>query len=205
MKRKFFEKINAKKHEPYVMQETEEPEWLWDLKVEKKNLRRTMSAASDDEITIKAASTIAKQYHTTRAKILAQLTPSNNIAGSQTWDKDGKVFRESFNRRKRLVEDDQFEGPIDTQTYDTTDYEDMFDELCNIFDMMHATELEYIESLNGIYGVYKTGRGTPDVTIREIQLGRNCYNLIIELWNTSKTAYKVFEDICKTVEELAIR
>lgn len=184
------------------MQETEEPEWLWDLKVEKKNLRRTMSAASDDEITIKAASNIAKQYHTTRSKILSQLTPSNNITGSRTWDKDGKVFKESFGRRKRLVEDDQFEGPIDTQIYDTTDYEDMFNELRSIFDMLHATEFEYIESLTGIYGVYKTGRGTPDVTIREIQLGRRSYKLLVELWNTSKTAYSIFEDICKTVEDL---
>lgn len=105
MKQNLFEKKRIGQRKAYKIQEEDEPDWMWDLKTEKKSLRRTMPAASDDEITIQAASKIAKQYHTTRSKILSQLTPSNNIKGSRTWDKDGKVFKESIKRvRKSLNE-----------------------------------------------------------------------------------------------------
>ena len=105
MKQNLFEKKKIGQRKAYKIQEEDEPDWMWDLKTEKKSLRRTMTAASDDEITILAASKIAKQYHTTRSKILSQLTPSNNIKGSRTWDKDGKVFKESIKRvRKSLNE-----------------------------------------------------------------------------------------------------
>ena len=94
-----------KQHRAYRIQEQdiEEPDWAWDLKIEKKSLRRAMPAASDDEITIQAASKIAKQYGTTRAKILSQLTPGNNIKGSKTWDKDGKVFKENTRRTRKVL------------------------------------------------------------------------------------------------------
>lgn len=85
-------KAKKKEHKAYKMKEDEEAEWSWDLKTEKKALRKSMPAASDNEITIKAAGNIAKKYHTTRSKILATLKPSNNIKGAKTWNKDGKVL-----------------------------------------------------------------------------------------------------------------
>lgn len=83
---------NKKEHKAYKMKEEEEAEWSWDLKTEKKALRKSMPTATDNEITIKAADNIAKKYHTTRAKILATLKPSNNIKGAKTWNKDGKIL-----------------------------------------------------------------------------------------------------------------
>lgn len=94
-----------KEHKAYKMKEDEEADWAWDLKTEKKALKKSMPAASDDEITIKAAGNIAKKYHTTRAKILATLKPSNNIKGTKTWNKEGKVLvKES---RKSLREGEE--------------------------------------------------------------------------------------------------
>lgn len=94
-------KAKKKEHKAYKMKEDEEADWAWDLKTEKKALRKSMPAASDNEITIKAAGNIAKKFHTTRAKILATLKPSNNIKGAKTWNKEGKVLvKESRNLKE---------------------------------------------------------------------------------------------------------
>lgn len=94
-------KAKKKEHKAYKMKEDEEADWAWDLKTEKKALRKSMPAASDNEITIKAAGNIAKKFHTTRAKILATLKPSNNIKGAKTWNKEGKVLvKESKNLKE---------------------------------------------------------------------------------------------------------
>ena len=94
-------KTKKKEHKAYKMKEDEEADWAWDLKTEKKALRKSMPAASDNEITIKAAGNIAKKFHTTRAKILATLKPSDNIKGAKTWNKEGKVLvKESKNLKE---------------------------------------------------------------------------------------------------------
>ena len=84
-------KKKVRKHTAYKMKEGEDADWAWDLKVEKKSVRKAMPAASDNEVTIKAAGNIAKKYHTTRAKVLATVKPSNNLKGDRTWNKEGKI------------------------------------------------------------------------------------------------------------------
>lgn len=100
------EKAKKKEHKAYKMKEDEEADWAWDLKTEKKALKKSMPAASDNEITIKAAGNIAKKYHTTRANILATLKPSNNIKGAKTWNKDGKVLVKESRENLREEEDE---------------------------------------------------------------------------------------------------
>lgn len=86
-------KGKSKSHKAYkIREEDDEASWNWDLKVEKKALKKTMPNATDNELTIEAAAKIAKKNHTTRAKILAQIKPSKNVKGAKTWDKEGKVF-----------------------------------------------------------------------------------------------------------------
>lgn len=109
-------KAKKKEHKAYKMKEDEEADWAWDLKTEKKALRKSMPAASDNEITIKAAGNIAKKFHTTRAKILATLKPSNNIKGAKTWNKEGKVLvKES--RENLREEEDEFIGETSLTDY----------------------------------------------------------------------------------------
>lgn len=86
-------KSKSKSHKAYkIKEDDDEASWNWDLKVEKKALKKTMPNATDNELTIEAAAKIAKKNHTTRAKILAQIKPSKNVKGAKTWDKEGKVF-----------------------------------------------------------------------------------------------------------------
>lgn len=86
-------KRKSKSHKAYkIREDDDEASWNWDLKVEKKALKKVMPDATDNELTIEAAAKIAKKNHTTRAKILAQIKPSKNVKGEKTWDKEGKVF-----------------------------------------------------------------------------------------------------------------
>lgn len=86
-------KRKSKSHKAYkIREDDDEASWNWDLKVEKKALKKAMPDATDNELTIEAAAKIAKKNHTTRAKILAQIKPSKNVKGEKTWDKEGKVF-----------------------------------------------------------------------------------------------------------------
>lgn len=86
-------KRKSKSHKAYkIREDDDEASWNWDLKVEKKALKKAMPDATDNELTIEAAAKIAKKNHTTRAKILAQIKPSKNVKGAKTWDKEGKVF-----------------------------------------------------------------------------------------------------------------
>ena len=82
-------RVGAKK--PYKMREEENP-YQWDVGVEKRALRKQMPSYPDDELTIKAAAKIAKQHGVRRKDVLATLTPSGNISGSKTWDKEGNVI-----------------------------------------------------------------------------------------------------------------
>lgn len=82
-------RVGAKK--PYKMREEENP-YQWDVGVEKRALRKQMPGYPDDELTIKAAAKIAKQHGVRRKDVLATLTPSGNISGSKTWDKEGNVI-----------------------------------------------------------------------------------------------------------------
>lgn len=85
-------------HKPYKMREEENP-YEWDVKTEKKALRKQFPAMSDNELTIKAATKVAKKHGVGRKEVLASFKPSNNIKGEKTWGKDGKVFcKESIAR-----------------------------------------------------------------------------------------------------------
>lgn len=84
-------KAKPKARKPYKMREAENP-YEWDVKTEKKALRKQFPAMSDNEMTIKAAAKIAKKNNVTRKTVLATLKPANNIKGEKTWDKEGNVF-----------------------------------------------------------------------------------------------------------------
>ena len=84
-------KAKPKARKPYKMREEENP-YEWDVKTEKKALRKQFPEMSDNEMTIKAAAKIAKKNNVTRKTVLATLKPANNIKGEKTWDKEGNVF-----------------------------------------------------------------------------------------------------------------
>ena len=85
------EKKKAKKHSAYKMRETES-DYSWDLNVEKKALKKSMSDASDNEITIKAAAKVAKKHKVRRKDVLATVKPASKAKGERTWDKEGNVL-----------------------------------------------------------------------------------------------------------------
>lgn len=72
---------------------TESNNWENDLYDTKKSLKRKYLAKPDDEITIEAAKQVAKQYKIKYQEILKTLTPSPNIKGAKTWDRDGNVIK----------------------------------------------------------------------------------------------------------------
>ncbi len=58
---------------------------------EMSNLRKKYKAMATNQITIKAASTVAKQFKIKPKDILKYYIPSNNIRGEKTWDKEGNI------------------------------------------------------------------------------------------------------------------
>lgn len=80
-----------KKHKVYKMQEDENP-YEWDLKVAKKAISKKYPDLTDNEVTIKAASEIAKKNKVTRKEVLSTFKPSTNRKGEKTWDKEGNVI-----------------------------------------------------------------------------------------------------------------
>jgi hypothetical protein len=57
----------------------------------KRKLRKEYGAASDNNLTVKAAKQVAKEKKVKYQDILSKITPSNNISGDVTWDKTGKL------------------------------------------------------------------------------------------------------------------
>lgn len=58
----------------------------------KREYRKSMPAASDNFKTIKAVKEIAKKYKCSFKEILSRYTPSNNIQGDKSWDKNGNII-----------------------------------------------------------------------------------------------------------------
>jgi hypothetical protein len=59
----------------------------------KRTLRNTFPAKPSDELTILAAKQIAEEEDVRYQDILKTITPSNNIVGGKSWNKDGNIIR----------------------------------------------------------------------------------------------------------------
>lgn len=57
----------------------------------KKSLRKKYMAASSNNLTVKAAKQVAKERKLKFQGILKLFTPSDNMSGDVTWDKEGEL------------------------------------------------------------------------------------------------------------------
>ena len=95
-------------------------------------------------------------------------------------------------------------GPIDSAEFDSTFNEDAFEEAFDKFDMMFAErneEFSKLDSIDGVAGTYKLGRGFPEVTMREVQRGKR-YSIIVEQCSDHSIASSIFGRICDFLEKI---
>ena len=78
--------------ESFLNENVDRSVWNDDFYSEKKSLSKKYLAKPMDEIAIEAAKKVAKMHKIKFQDILKDETPSGNIRGSKSWDREGNII-----------------------------------------------------------------------------------------------------------------